>query len=88
MWVVLIAFWLIRRAASFRSGQPWNARQDMINYIDAAAPEINTFPLVLQIPEGFVELYSMADFPEITVTVSWSLALVATAVAVALLFHI
>jgi hypothetical protein len=88
MWVVLIAFWLIRRAASFRSGQPWNARQDMINLIDLATGELNTVPKVYQVYEGFAGLYSIADFPEITVTVSWSLALVATAVAVALLFHI
>lgn len=73
----------------YQSGRPHNARQDMINYIDLASNALNTCSAVLQVLGGFAGLLSMADFPEITVTIIVSPALVALAVSTALIgWHI
>ena len=54
------------------SGQPDTARQDMINTIDLAESALDTCSSVLQVYEGFAGLFSINDFPEITVTVQWT----------------
>jgi RHS repeat-associated protein len=72
----------------FTSGLPYNARQDIINTIDLADSALATCSSVLQVLEGFAGLLSVNDFPEITVTVQWTPALLGSLILRALIgFH-